>query len=58
MNDGFVVPFHSKPATEAQKEYIESLVEKCGYDISDYDLDNLSSIEASRLIDDLKEDLY
>jgi|BioPla2DNA2_1021312.scaffolds.fasta_scaffold58697_2 hypothetical protein len=45
-------------ATPAQKEYIEKLMAKLGYDEQDINIDQLSVPEASKLIDDLKKELY
>lgn len=45
-------------ATRAQVMYAENLLEELGYDIEDYPLSEMSKREASKLIDELKEELY
>ncbi len=45
------------PATPKMIDYAETLIEKCGYDLNDYDLGNMSFEEVSVLIDELKEEL-
>ncbi len=38
-------------------QYARDLIEECGYDEEDYDLDNMGQREISELIDQLKEEL-
>ena len=45
-------------ATKAQIAYAEKLLRELGYDVEDYPLSEMSKREASRLIDDLKDELY
>ena len=44
-------------ASDSQVKYAESLIQQLGYDVDDYDLQNMTSWEISELIDDLKEEL-
>lgn len=43
-------------ATSAQIEYAISLLTKLGYDLDDYDFDNMSGSECAELIDELKRE--
>ena len=45
------------PATPRMLEYAELLIEKCGFNLFDYDLENMTFQEVSDLIDELKEHL-
>lgn len=45
-------------ATKAQIMYAEALLRELGYDAQDYPLSNMSKQEISKLIDDLKDELY
>ena len=45
-------------ATNAQIAYAEKLLRELGYDVEDYPLSEMSKREASRLINELKEELY
>ena len=45
-------------ATNAQIVYAKDFLEELGYDVEDYPLSERSKREASRLIDDLKDELY
>lgn len=46
----------SKP-TPKMIQYVEILIDKCGYHQHDYDLMNMSFAEVSSLIDEMKEEL-
>ena len=51
---------HVVYATEGQKEYIDTLLDKLGADLSDYtdvEIDSLTKSEASDLIDTLKDEV-
>ncbi len=45
------------PATPAMIDYAEVLIEKCGFDINDYELDGMTYQDVSDLIDELKAEL-
>ena len=45
-------------ATRAQVMYAENLLEELGYDVEDYPLSEMDKQEVSKLIDDLKDELY
>ena len=45
-------------ATKAQIMYAEALLRELGYDEADYPLAKMSKQEVSKLIDDLKDELY
>ena len=45
------------PTTPKMINYAETLIERCGYDINDYDLENMSFKEVSGLIVELREEL-
>ena len=44
-------------ATKAQIAYAEKLLRDLGYDIEDYPLSEMGKREASKLIDELKDEL-
>lgn len=47
-------------ATQAQKDYIDTLIDKLNADLADYDIDDLDELSfgaASELIDQLKDDV-
>ena len=44
-------------ATYKMIAFAEDLIQRCGYDLQDYDLENMSFEEVSKLIDQLKEEL-
>lgn len=51
---------HVVYATEGQRDYIETLLDKLGADLSDYtdtDINSLTKSEASDIIDTLKDDV-
>ena len=43
-------------ATPKMINFAEKLIEQCGYDINDYDLQAMTFQEVSSLIDELKEE--
>ena len=45
----------AKPTT-AQIYYATDLIEKLGYDIEDYDFDNMTRSQMARLIDELRDE--
>ena len=45
-------------ATRAQIAYAEKLLRELGYDVEDYPLSEMGKREASKLIDDLKDELF
>jgi len=45
-------------ATNAQIAYAQALLRELGYDTQDYPLSEMSKQEVSKLIDDLKDELY
>ena len=44
-------------ATYKMIAFAEDLIQRCGYDLHDYDLEDTSFGEVSALIDELKEEL-
>ena len=45
-------------ATRAQIAYAEKFLREFGYDVEDYPLSEMDKQEVSKLIDDLKDELY
>ena len=46
----------NRPATAAQIEYAQDLINKLGYDLDWYDLEAMSRSQISRLIDELRDE--
>lgn len=44
-------------ATKAQIAYAQALLRELGYDLDDYAVEDMSKQEASKLIDELKDEL-